>query len=223
MTTMSNEESIGADHRDAILSYIDKVYSSMSRAWDLEKRIFNLQVLLSIATISLATHLVTAKDEIELGDITFKIDSQLLMVLGALLVSYLFLVYFSVTEQLNIYRQEIERLYGVLGYSDRLMHDPLTSPFESPDVLHSFRYAFTSLKKTETGSSFMRRYDVVRAVFILLGFWVLLPLGAQLTTTWQLAKCHSWVWAPALLVIFLTWASFLVKVKRQFFPEQRRD
>jgi hypothetical protein len=204
---------VNPENRDAALSYIDKVYSSMTRAWDLEKRVFDLQVILSVVLIFLSAGLVSVAEDFDFGGGKFKIAPWFLLTLGGILLSYLLTAYFSVADQLVAYRREVKRLYGALGYRDDAIDNPITSPFENPAILHSLGYASMSLRK-KSQRSFARKYEVARALGAIVSFWVLLPLGAQVAASWRLAHTFgAWVWIPALALIGLTWIGFSVRFK----------
>jgi len=201
------------ENRDAVLSYIDKVYSSMTRSWDLEKRVFDLQVILSVVLIFLSTGLVSVKEDFDFGGGKFKIAPWFLITLGGIFLSYLLTAYFSVAEQLVAYRKEAKRLYSMLGYTDDAIDNPITSPFENPVILHSLGYASMSLRR-KSKPLFARKYEVARAISAIVSFWVLLPLGAQVAASWRLAQTFgAWVWMPALALIGLTWTGFSVRFK----------
>src|SRR5687767_5555230 len=111
------EVQIESPPRDATLSYIDKVYTTMSRSWDTANRMLSLQVIVCVVILALSLGAVNADDAADVAGLKLRIPLWVLLTIGSVISSLLTASMWYQEEHAAKLHKELERLYKSLGYT----------------------------------------------------------------------------------------------------------
>src|SRR5215203_2277675 len=94
-----------------VLNYIDKLYASQTRLWDISGRLTTVAVTLSLLTLITASNVVSVGENFSVLGISFKVAVPTLLAGSVIAIAIILYVVQRLTEQQDRLHDEMTRLY----------------------------------------------------------------------------------------------------------------
>jgi hypothetical protein len=200
-----------------VLNYIDKVYTSLGRAWVLENRVILSTIVLSLILLILSVGLVSPQESFSFMGVGLVVSFAGFLAGGIVMVSSLVVFFYSLGVRTTALQNELRRLYATINYEEEraAMADALTGPFQGENVVAVLLAPLLS-ERIRPNRQIVGLYDRIVALSVLIPI-TLLPFAAEATTFLKLAtivpRGQSWLLlllAPFVLATIASPAVYLL-------------
>ena len=97
------------------LNYIDKLYQTMGRMWELSNRIQLILTTLCLILLSVSVGVVSAEDKVSLGGLDLQLSLSVFLSSGALIVGFLAIGLLAAITTAQRMGWHIDHIYKQLG------------------------------------------------------------------------------------------------------------
>jgi hypothetical protein len=183
-----------------VLNYIDKLYASLYRFWDISARLTAVAVTLALLTLITASNVVTVGEDFSVFGIGFKVAIPTLLAGSVIAITILLYVVQRLTEQQDRLSEEITRLYKQIGLEERGIEEDAVTPLQRPSVYNALIKPFTTHLQNG-GASEVSPLKAYISYAIVLSVGEFLPLVAQVLAWLKAASLWGWPHWAWLLVL----------------------
>jgi hypothetical protein len=199
------------------LSYIDKVYNTLSAFWRLRGYLVLAVGVLSLILLAIATGVASPRASdfsLGLAGLELKLPLAGFLVAGAAVLAALVVSLYAVLFRSDCLYLEIRTLYeDGLEYKLASMRDPLRNPFHSVTFYGALRAPYLSEHWWRRKQGFLvRAYDRLSAHGAAHLFVVGLPIATEGVILWQLATTFNLRQALSALAVALSAISLIATI-----------
>jgi uncharacterized integral membrane protein len=187
-----------------VLNYIDKLYASLNRLWDISGRLTTVAVTLALLTLITASNVVTVGEDFSVLGIPFKVAVPTLLAGSVIAIAILLYVVQRLTEQQDRLREEITKLYKQIGLEERGLEKEALTPLQRPSAYSALAMPFAIHAQNDGASEDVSEVSAIEAytsLAILFSVGELLPLVAQVLAWLKAASLWEWPYWVWLLVL----------------------
>lgn len=183
-----------------VLNYIDKLYASQNRLWDISGRLTTVAVTLSLLTLITASNVVSVGENFSVLGVSFKVAVPTLLAGSVFAIAIVLYVVQRLTEQQDRLHEEMTRLYEQIGFEERGIEGALT-PLRRPSVWSALTMPSIMRMQKDDGASEVSALGAGISLAIVFLVAEFLPLVAQVLASLKAASLWEWPFWVWLLIL----------------------
>jgi excisionase family DNA binding protein len=207
----SNQPSEKETVNQAMLNYIDKLYSAWQAIDARWSRFTFLQLFLSVLVLAISGGVISTEENLTISGIELKVPLVVLMTSGAVLIAFLNIMSGTLARIVQPYKREIVDLYEYLGLDVATLYSA-ASPFTTGRALQGLVHVFARENPTLADGTRPPGVTPVRTPVggqLAAALLLILPTAAQVAAGYKTSELldnpgSGWFLYPFFVLVLIT-------------------